>query len=92
MQFAYFERQILMKFINYYKVLGVSRISSSSDIKRAYYRLARRYHPDKSDGSKKVLDKFILINQAYNILGNLENRLKYNIELDKHETGELESI
>ncbi len=73
-----------MIIVDYYKLLGISRTASSEDIKKAYYRLARKYHPDISDGSKVNLNKFILINEAYKTLGNLDNRLKYNIELENN--------
>jgi curved DNA-binding protein len=74
-----------MKIVDYYKLLGISRTASALDIKKAYYRLARKYHPDLTDDSKANINKFILIKQAYRVLGDLENRLKYKIELEQNE-------
>lgn len=61
---------------DYYKILGIARTASSNDIKKAYYSLAKKYHPDKNPGAK---DKYLLINEAYKVLGNLDNRLDYAI-------------
>lgn len=74
-----------MKFIDYYKVLGIERIASSEDIKRAYYKLARKYHPDNSSDLPNSLDKFLLIKQAYQVLSNLDSRIKYKMELENYE-------
>ena len=74
-----------MKFIDFYKVIGVERTASQSEIKRAYHRLARRYHPDLNPSNEVSLTKFTIINQAYTTLGDLDNRLKYKIKLEKHD-------
>jgi curved DNA-binding protein len=74
-----------MKFIDYYKILGVEKTASNEDIKKAYYNLAKKYHPDKYDRSDIAIVKFTLINEAYQILGDLENRLNYKIELERRE-------
>ncbi|MGQ9819700.1 MAG: DnaJ domain-containing protein [Candidatus Kapaibacteriales bacterium] len=66
---------------DYYKILGVSRTASNEEIKRAYYRLAKVYHPDVNNGNKDVLNKFYEITEAYQTLINLERRLKYSLEL-----------
>src|SRR5690606_6973419 len=63
------QRQAKQK--NYYKVLGVSRDASQAEIKRAYRRLAKEYHPDKYQGDKETAEKRMAeINQAYEVLGN----------------------
>ena len=64
--------------IDYYKILGIERTASADDIKKAYYYLAKKYHPDKNSQS---MDKYLLICEAYKILGNLDKRLEYAITL-----------
>jgi len=73
------------KVIDYYKVLGIDETSSSEEVRKAYLKKAKKYHPDRNDNDEISLVKFTLINEAYNILGNLENRLNYRIELQKRE-------
>ena len=80
-----------MKVKDYYKILGVERSASSAEIKRAYHRLARIYHPDKNNGNDRFLEKFKDITEAYKVLGNLDNRLKYSIILN-HEKKLLQEI
>ena len=62
---------------DYYEVLGVSRDASEEEIKKAYRRLARKYHPDvnKSEGAE---ERFKEINEAYAVLGDQERRAKYD--------------
>ncbi len=67
-----------MEYLDYYKVLGVSKGADEKDIKRAYRKLAREYHPDKNPGNKASEDKFKQINEAYEVLGNADNRAKYD--------------
>lgn len=69
---------------DYYKILGVSRIASNEEIKKAYYRLVKIYHPDVYNGKKDALNKFYEISEAYQTLINLERRLRYSIELGKY--------
>ena len=73
------------KIIDYYKVLGIDETSSTEEVRKAYLKLAKRYHPDRNNDDEISLVKFTLINEAYSILGNLENRLNYRIELQKRE-------
>lgn len=68
---------------DFYKILGVSRTASNDEIKKAFYRLAKIYHPDVSNGNKQALNKFYEISEAYQTLISLEKRLKYSIELEK---------
>src|SRR5689334_14343972 len=65
---------------DYYTVLGVQRNASQDDIKKAYRRLARQYHPDLHSGAKKadMEKKFKELNQANEVLGEPETRKKYD--------------
>lgn len=63
---------------DYYKILGVSRDASEEEIKRAYRRLARKYHPDVNPGDKSAEAKFKEINEAYQVLSDKEKRKLYD--------------
>jgi molecular chaperone DnaJ len=63
---------------DYYSLLGVSRNASDKEIKQAYRRLARQYHPDVNPGNKIAEEKFKAINQANDILSDPEKRKKYD--------------
>jgi curved DNA-binding protein len=63
---------------DYYKILGVNRNASEREIKQAYRRLARQYHPDVNPGDKSAEGKFKQINEAYEVLSDKENRQKYD--------------
>jgi curved DNA-binding protein len=67
-----------MEYKDYYKILGVDKNATEKDIKRAYRKLARQYHPDKNPDDKKAEEKFKEINEANEVLGNPENRAKYD--------------
>lgn len=60
---------------DYYNILGVSKSASAEEIKRAYRKLAHKYHPDKSDGEA---EKFKEINEAYQVLSNPQKRAQYD--------------
>ena len=68
---------------DYYSVLGVDKTASEREIKQAYRRLARQYHPDVNPGNKSAEAKFKQINEAYEILSDKENRKKYDQFGDK---------
>ena len=53
---------------DYYQVLGVDAAASQEDIKRAYRRLAREFHPDATGGDKDKQERFVLITKAYDLL------------------------
>ena len=63
---------------NYYDILGVSKGASEKDIRQAFRRLARQYHPDVNPGDKTSEQKFKEINEAYEVLSDAENRKKYD--------------
>jgi len=67
-----------MAFIDYYKILGVSKSATEKDIKKAYRKLARKYHPDLNPNDKVAEKKFKEINEANEVLSNPENRKKYD--------------
>lgn len=68
---------------NLYHVLGVTKESSEADIKSAYRKLARKYHPDLNKDNKEAAEKFKEISCAYDILGDKDKRKKYdNNEID----------
>jgi curved DNA-binding protein len=67
-----------MEYLDYYKTLGVDRNASEKDIRKAYRRLARQYHPDVNPGDPKAEEKFKEINEAYQVLSDQEKRQKYD--------------
>ncbi len=67
-----------MNFKDYYKILGVERNASADDIKKAYRKLAIKYHPDKNPNNKASEEKFKEINEANEVLGDVEKRKKYD--------------
>jgi len=67
-----------MDYKDYYKVLGVEKNATSDDIKRAYRKLAKKYHPDKNPGDKKAEEKFKGINEANEVLSDPEKKARYD--------------
>jgi curved DNA-binding protein len=67
-----------MAFIDYYKVLGLNKDAAEADIKKAYRKLARKYHPDLNPNNKEAETRFKEINEANEVLSNSENRKKYD--------------
>src|SRR5437763_9700712 len=63
---------------DYYKILGVSKDASEKDIKQAYRKLARKYHPDVNPDNKEAEEKFKEINEANEVLSDPEKRKKYD--------------
>lgn len=67
-----------MEFIDYYKVLGITKKSTEADIKKAYRKLARKYHPDLNPNDTEAEKKFKQINEANEVLSDPEKRKKYD--------------
>ncbi len=67
-----------MEYIDYYKVLGLTKSASDKDIKKAYRKLARKYHPDLNPNDKAAEKMFKEVNEANEVLSNPENRKKYD--------------
>ncbi|HUQ65266.1 MAG TPA: J domain-containing protein [Flavitalea sp.] len=67
-----------MAYIDYYKILGLNRDASEEDIKKAYRKLARKYHPDLNPNDKDAHIKFQQINEANEVLSDPEKRKKYD--------------
>src|SRR5579864_3120194 len=67
-----------MEYKDYYKILGVTKSTGADDIKKAFRKLARKYHPDVNPGDKKAEEKFKEINEAYEVLSDADKRRKYD--------------
>lgn len=63
---------------DYYKILGVDKKASQDDIKKAYRKLALKYHPDRNQGNKSAEEQFKKISEAYAVLGDAEKRKQYD--------------
>lgn len=67
-----------MEYRDYYKILGVEKGATEKDIKQAYRKLARKYHPDVNPNNKTAQEKFKEINEAYQVLSDADKRKKYD--------------
>jgi curved DNA-binding protein len=64
--------------MDYYEILGIKKDSSTGDIKKAYRKLAMKYHPDRNKGDKEAEEKFKKISEAYAVLSDPEKRKQYD--------------
>jgi curved DNA-binding protein len=67
-----------MAFIDYYKILGVDKTIPQKDVKRAYLKRAKQFHPDLHPDDPKAKAKFQALNEAYDVIGDPEKRKKYD--------------
>jgi curved DNA-binding protein len=67
-----------MEYIDYYKILGLDKSASTDEVKKAYRRLARKYHPDLNPDNKEAHKQFQEINEAHEVLSDPEKRKKYD--------------
>jgi len=70
--------RVAVHYKDYYEILGVPRSASDEDIKKAFRRLAREHHPDVAREKRGSEERFKEVNEAYEVLGNPENRKKYD--------------
>jgi curved DNA-binding protein len=77
-----------MDYKDYYKILGVERTAGADEIKKAYRKLAMKYHPDRNQGNKQSEDKFKEINEAYEVLSDPQKRSRYDQLGDSYTTWE----
>src|SRR5438094_1955889 len=67
-----------VQFRDYYETLGVSKTATDDEIRSAFRKLARKYHPDVATDKTSAEEKFKEINEAYEVLGDAEKRKKYD--------------
>src|SRR4030042_370255 len=67
-----------MAYRDYYETLGVSKNASNEEMKRAYRKLAMKYHPDRNPNKKEAEERFKEINEAYAVLSDKEKRKQYD--------------
>jgi len=67
-----------VQYKDYYEILGVPRSASEGEIKKAFRKLAREYHPDVAKDKKRAEEKFKEVNEAYEVLGDPAKRKKYD--------------
>src|SRR3954447_6930465 len=67
-----------MAFVDYYKTLGINKNATDEEIKKAYRKLARKYHPDLNPNDSEANKKFQQINEANEVLSDPEKRKKYD--------------
>ena len=68
--------------MNYYQILQIDRNATTKQIKKHYYKLARKYHPDKHNGDINKCEEFKLLSEAYTTLSNPKKRYLYDMKID----------
>lgn len=68
--------------MDYYKVLEIPKGAGEADIKKAYRRLSKKYHPDANPGDAQAEKRFMEISEAYSVLGDKEKRQAYDRQLE----------
>jgi curved DNA-binding protein len=63
---------------DYYSILGITKTASAAEVKKAYRKLALKYHPDKTQGNKALEDKFKKISEAYAVLSDPKKKNQYD--------------
>lgn len=71
-------------FVDHYEILGVSRDATPEDMKKGYKKMSLKRHPDKNKSTDTATKAFQMVNRAYEILSNPEERRLYNIDYDQH--------
>lgn len=67
----------MRRLTDYYEVLGIAPNASSAEVKQAYRKLAKKYHPDTNGGDPQAAERFKQVHEAYKVLGNEESRTAY---------------
>ncbi|MBR4283661.1 MAG: DnaJ domain-containing protein, partial [Anaerotignum sp.] len=63
---------------DYYEVLGVNKGATEAELKKAYRKMAMKYHPDQNQGDKEAEEKFKEVNEAYEVLSDAQKRAQYD--------------
>lgn len=69
-----------MNYKDYYQILGINKNADQAEIKKAYRKVAVKYHPDKNPGDKIAEERFKEISEAYEVLADFEKRKKYDTD------------
>lgn len=69
---------------DYYELLDIDAAATPEEVKKAYYRQARRYHPDRNAGDPAAEERFKLVAEAYRVLGDADQRYQYDGWLERH--------